>query len=256
MKSFSALLLTLAAVALGGCSSDAAAVGEPGAEERPSGRRVSLVYINDVHAQLEPHPELFWSGDQEEYVLDAGGLSRVATVFNQLREDRPGELLFIDGGDTIQGSGPAAWTDGRVVVEPTNALGLDVAIPGNWSIAYGTDLWKKRAAEFDHEIVAANMFDEESGEPLFDPYVVREVNGIRIGIIGYTEPDIPTRQPPHLSEGLAFQADQVLPLLVAELRETHRVDLVVVADAYRAAQSRPAGRDARRRRCRPVGRYA
>ncbi len=192
-------------------------------------RRVSLVYINDVHAQLEPHPELFWYGDQEEYVRDAGGLSRIATVFNRLRDERPGELLFIDGGDTIQGSGPAAWTEGKVVVEPTNALGLDVGIPGNWSVAYGEDAWRALTAEFKHPIIAANMRDEETGELLFAPYLVKEINGVRVGIIGFTEPDIPTRQPPHLSEGLAFDAQQVLPPLVAELREEHKVDLVVLA---------------------------
>src|SRR5690606_3836172 len=124
---------------------DTAAV-ESSDRPQPNTRRVSLVYINDVHAQLEPHPELFWENGEEEFVTAAGGLSRVATVFNRLRAERPDELLFIDGGDTIQGSGPAAWTDGQVVVEPTNALGLDVAIPGNWAVAYGTQAWKQRAA--------------------------------------------------------------------------------------------------------------
>ena len=192
-------------------------------------RRVSLVYVNDIHAQLEPHPELFWSGGQEEFVRDAGGLSRMATLFNRLRSERPDELLFIDGGDTIQGSGPAAWSEGKVVVEPMNALGLDVAIPGNWSVAYGAEAWKARTSEFNYSMVAANMRDKKNGELLFAPYLVKEVNGIRIGIIGFTEPDIPTRQPPHMSEGLAFQAREVLPPLVRELRSGHQVDLVVLA---------------------------
>lgn len=193
-------------------------------------RRVSLVYINDVHAQLEPHPELFWSdGRGEEYVRDAGGVSRIATVFKQLRESRPNDLIFIDGGDTIQGSGPAAWTQGKVVVEPMNALGLDVAIPGNWSVAYGANPWKARAREFDYPIVTANMFDAATGKPLFAPYVITERNGVRVGIIGFTEPDIPTRQPPHMSEGLSFGDTEVLQPLVDELRERRRVDVVVVA---------------------------
>ncbi len=212
-----------------GSSSPAASAAEREDAKAVGSRRASIVYINDVHAQLEPHPELFWSGAEEEYVRDAGGLSRIATVFNRLRAERPGELLFVDGGDTIQGSGPAAWTEGKVVVDPMNALGLDVAIPGNWSIAYGPSPWKTRAQEFTYEVVAANMRDGQSGELLFEPYTIRTINGIRFGIIGFTEPDIPTRQPPHLSEGLAFQAEEVLPPLVSELREEHRVDVVVLA---------------------------
>lgn len=190
-------------------------------------RRVSLGYITDVHAQLEPHPELFWRDGKEEYVRDVGGLSRIATVFNELRTQRPGEVLFIDGGDTIQGSGPAAWTDGQVVVDPMNALGLDFAVPGNWSVVYGADAWKKRAAEFDYKMLAANMADEK-GELLFDPYAIKEINGVRLGIIGFTEPDIPVRQPPYMSDGLKFQNTEVLQPLIDELRQEKKVDIVVL----------------------------
>lgn len=195
---------------------------------RDRSTRVTIAYVNDIHAQLEPHAELFWSGGKEEYVRNAGGLSRIATVFKQLRQQQPGEVLFVDGGDTIQGSGPAAWTDGKVVVNPMNALGLDIAIPGNWSVAYGADAWKARVADFNYEMIAANMTDRETGELLSKPYTIREVNGIRIGVIGFTEPEIATRQPPHLSEGLAFQAEEVLQPLVDKLRKQEKVDLVVL----------------------------
>lgn len=191
-------------------------------------RRVTIAYINDLHAQLEPHPELFWSSGTEEYVRDVGGISRIATLIKQLREERPDEVLFIDGGDTIQGSGPAAWTDGKVVVEPMNALGLDLAIPGNWSVAYGAQAWKERAAEFEYPVIAANMLDAENGKPLFSPYLIREINGVRIGIIGFTDPDIGTRQPPHLSEGLTFLADEILQPLVDRLYEEEDVDTVIL----------------------------
>jgi 2',3'-cyclic-nucleotide 2'-phosphodiesterase (5'-nucleotidase family) len=204
-----------------------AAEGESAGKKPDAGRRVSLAYITDRHAQLEPHPELFWRGDKEEYVRNAGGLSRIATVFKELRAQRPGEVLFIDGGDTIQGSGPAAWTQGGVVVAPMNSLGLDLAIPGNWSVTYGAEAWKQRSSEFNYQIIAANMADD-SGKPLFAPFVIKEINGLRLGIIGYTEPDIPTRQPPFMSKGLKFQGSEVLQPLVDELRQKKKVDLVVV----------------------------
>jgi len=211
-----------------------AAVGPvPHLSAEPEGtdplRRVTIAYINDIHAQIEPHPELFWADGREEAVRNVGGLSRIATVFNELRRNQPGEVLFIDGGDTIQGSGPASWTDGKVVVEPMNALGLDLAIPGNWSVTYGKDAWLERVAEFDYPMIAANMRDAETGELLHEPYFVKELNGVRVGVIGFTEPQIPTRQPPHMSAGLAFDGASVLQPLVDELREEEAVDLVVIA---------------------------
>jgi len=196
------------------------------ADSKP--RRLSLVFINDIHAQLEPHPELFWSGDRDEFVENVGGLARIATVFNRLRAERPDDLVFIDGGDTIQGSGPAAWTEGRVVVEPMNALGLDFAIPGNWSVAHGAPAWRARSSEFKYPMIAANMRDKDSGELLFKPYLIKKVNGVKVGFLGFTDPEIPSRQPPHLSEGLGFDGEEVLPGYVAELREKHKVDLVVL----------------------------
>ncbi len=198
------------------------------AADEPTPRRVSLAFINDVHAQIEPHPELFWSAGAEEYVKDVGGLARVATVFNRLRAERPGETVFIDGGDTIQGSGPAAWTKGQSVVEPMNALGLDFAIPGNWFVAYGADAWNKAVAGFKHPMIAANVRDERTGELIHEPYIVKEVNGVRIGFVGFTDPEVPHRQPPHLSKGLALDGEDALPRYIAELREKQRVDLVVL----------------------------
>lgn len=197
-------------------------------ESKSEPRRVSLVFVNDIHAQLEPHPELFWSGGRDEYVEGVGGLARMATLFNRLRAERADELVFIDGGDTIQGSGPAAWTEGQVVVEPMNALGLDLAIPGNWSVAYGATAWRDRTADFTYPMIAANMRNKGSDELLFKPYLIKKVSGVKVGFLGFTDPEIPTRQPPHLSEGLALDDESILPQYIAELRDEHKVDLLVL----------------------------
>ncbi len=42
-------------------------------------KKFSIAFINDIHAQLEPHPELFWDGDDAEREYRAGGLSRIAS---------------------------------------------------------------------------------------------------------------------------------------------------------------------------------
>ncbi len=226
MKKFLATLvggIAAASLATSAVSAASAPIGNVSTDQR----RVSLAYVTDIHAQLEPHPELFWHDGNEEYVRDVGGLSRIATVFNELRAQRPGEMVFIDGGDTIQGSGPAAWTNGKVVVEPMNSLGLDLAVPGNWSVVYGAEAWKERAAEFNYQMIAANMADE-SGKLLFEPYAIKEINGVRLGIIGFTEPDIPVRQPPFMSEGLTFENAEVLQPLVDKVRQQEGVDVVVI----------------------------
>jgi len=188
----------------------------------------SIAFVNDIHAQLEPHPELYWHGDKVERVHNAGGLSRIATAFKKLEADRPQGLLKIDGGDTFQGSGPGAWTKGEVMVRPLNALALDFAIPGNWSVAYGADQLRQLSTQVKHQIIAANIYDANTGQRTFKPYAIKEIDGVKVGLVGFTDPDVPSRQPPHMSEGLSFHAANDLQPLIDELRDQKQVDLVVL----------------------------
>lgn len=190
-------------------------------------KRFSIAYVNDIHTQLEPHPELYWR-DQAERVHGAGGLSRIATAMQRFENERPHGMLRIDGGDTFQGSGPGAWTGGEVMIRPMNALKLDVAIPGNWAVAYGSKQLRKLRDALNYPIIAANIFDEPTGERTFEPYQIREVGGVKVGLIGFTDPDVPTRQPPHLSEGLSFREADVLQPLIDKMRNEEGAEVVVL----------------------------
>lgn len=189
---------------------------------------ITIAYFADLHAQLEPHPDLFWSAGRDE-TATAGGVSRLAAAIASLRGERPGRTLVFDGGDTIQGSAAAAWTEGRAVVPPLNALGLDFAVPGNWEVVYGKAALLERAGEFRHPLIAANIRDAGTKELLFEPYIVRELDGVRIAVIGLTDPDVPERQPPSYSRGLIFDGPEVLPPLIAKVREQEHADVVAVA---------------------------
>ena len=134
----------------------------------------------------------------------------------------------MDAGDTIQGSAAAAWTEGKAVVAPVNALKLDLGIPGNWEVVYGAKVLEERAGEFRHPLIAANMRDAETKKLVFPPYLVKEVGGVRIGVIGFTDPDVPERQPPSYSKGLTFEKSDVIQPLIDELRRKEKADVVVL----------------------------
>ena len=188
---------------------------------------VSLIYIADLHAQLEPHDEFFWHNDKD-VTATAGGVARIATAVEAIRKERPGRVLFMDAGDTIQGSAAAAWTEGKAVVAPINTLKLDLGIPGNWEVVYGAKVLEERAGEFRHPLIASNLRDAETKKRIFPPYLVKEVGGVRIGVIGFTDPDVPERQPPSYSKGLAYDGADVLPPLSDELRRNEKAEVVVL----------------------------
>lgn len=87
---------------------------------------------------------------------------------------------------------------------------------------------RERLAQFDHQIFASNLYDEQSGERLFEPYILRDMGGVRVAVIGYTDPDVPERQPPAYSTGLTYTGAEELPPLIDEVRNEHDADVVLL----------------------------
>lgn len=210
----SMIIAGAASFALAAC----AATG-PGKAARPdsTARQVTLLFVADLHAQLRAHPELFWEGG-EERIEEAGGFARLAAAVSRIRDERGGDVLVLDGGDTLQGSAEAALTEGGAVIPALNAIGFDLGVPGNWEVVFGPEVLRKRATEIAHPLVAANVRDRATGQRLFEPWQIREVAGVKVGVIGFTDPDVPFRQPPAYSEGLRYDGDEELAALVKEVR--------------------------------------
>lgn len=190
--------------------------------------RLTLIQQNDTHAQMEPHWEHFWRNGRPEY-RRAGGYARAATIVRQIKEETDGSAILVDCGDTIHGTGPAQWTRGAAVVPALNAMGVELMTPGNWDFGFGPEVLRQRCAEMAFPLIASNVDDAESGEPLFAATEVREIGGLQVGFIGVTLPSIPDTMPAVFSAGLRFtSAVGPVQRAVARLRRGDGVDLVVV----------------------------
>lgn len=196
------------------------------AQESPS-RRITLLVMADLHAQLKTHPELFWNGETS-WIEPAGGLARVAGYVEALRTANPTQTLFIDLGDTFQGSGPASLSEGFSLVGPMNALKPDMALPGNWEVAYGASGMLKLTKALDYPIVAANVYDQKTKALVFPPYILADLGGVRVAVIGYTDPDVPKRQPPSYSRGLGYAGPDVISPFIEAVRKKG-ADVVILA---------------------------
>ena len=219
-------LLGLGLLLAAGCARSTRAGPRPRAAA--ARKHVTVLYVADLHAQLRAHPELFWR-DGAERLETAGGFARVAAAIDAIRRERgAGNVLVLDAGDTLQGSAEAALTEGAALVAPLNALGLEGGVPGNWEVAYGPDVLRTRAGQLAFPLFAANLRDAGTGERLFAPYLVKEVAGVRVAVVGYTDPDVPRRQPPAYSRGLRYDGPEELPALVREVREARGADVVLL----------------------------
>ena len=134
-----------------------------------------------------------------------GGFAHLATLVKQLKADRPGAWL-LDGGDTWQGSATALWTQGQDMVDAAKLLGVDI-MTGHWDFTYGeerikTIVEKDFAGKID--FLAQNVKTSDFGDPVFKPFVIKEMNGVAVAVIGQAFPYTPIANPAWLVPNWTF----------------------------------------------------
>jgi len=149
-----------------------------------------------------------------------GGFAHLATLVKQLKASRPGALL-LDGGDTWQGSATALWTNAQDMVDCAKLLGVDV-MTGHWEFTYGMKRVKQIVdGDFAGRIdfIAQNVKTADFGDPVFRPYVQREINGVACAIIGQAFPYTPIANPRYLVADWSFGIqDESMQKVVNEVR--------------------------------------
>jgi S-sulfosulfanyl-L-cysteine sulfohydrolase len=197
---------------------------------------VTFIHMGDVHGHMVPRPSLY----AKTPGATEGGLARMMTAINEIRARRTrGKTLLINTGDTIQGSAEALFTRGQALVDVLNRFRIDAYTPGNWDWVYGVDraleLFAGPAPKAPWKALAANAyFDGEpyadrNGDRVLPPYLIREIDGVKIGIIGFTTDRGPQVVGRGVTRGVRFtKGDAELKELVPLLREREQVALVVV----------------------------
>jgi len=192
----------------------------------PAQVTLTLLGTTDIHGSIEP---IDYYANQPAN----RGLAKIATLIRHERAARPNALL-LDSGDTIQGT-PLAYYFAREdtrkpnpTIAAMNALGYDAAALGNHEFNFGLEVLWKAKGEARFPILAANLSQEyKGGVRYFRPYIIKNVAGVRVGIVGFVTPGVPRWEIPAHYRGYQFEpivdtARRVIP----EVRK--KADLVVV----------------------------
>ena len=147
---------------------------------------VTILYTNDIHTYIDNNV-----GEGNENGLT---YSKVAGYKNSL----DGALL-VDAGDAIQGTAYGSMDEGATITKLMNAAGYDAATLGNHEFDYDMEgcLAAIDAAEFPY--ISCNFYHEKNGVPgenVLDSYVVLEVNGVKVALVGITTPESFTKSTP------------------------------------------------------------
>ena len=158
-----------------------------------------------------------------------GGFAHLATLVKRLRDSRPGALL-LDGGDTWQGSGVSLWTRGQDMIDAQLALGVDI-MTAHWEFTYGEER-VRQVVDGDFkgriEFLAQNVSTADFNDPVFKASVLREINGVPVGIVGQAFPYTPIAHPRYFTPDWTFGIqEQALQKQVDEIR-TRGAKIVVL----------------------------
>lgn len=153
-------------------------------------KTISLIHTTDLHGHILPTRS--YGGTS-----DLGGLARCATLIRKWRRENPDSLL-LDIGDVYQGTPASHASEGKLMIELFNRLGYDAWTLGNHEFDWGPDVVKRNLAQSKPTVLAANL--KAGGKPIGNaegdwksvrPWVIREVAGFRIALIGLVTPGLP-----------------------------------------------------------------
>jgi S-sulfosulfanyl-L-cysteine sulfohydrolase len=113
-----------------------------------------------------------------------GGLDRIATVVKAVRAERGSDrVLFLDGGDSWQGSLTANRTKAQDMVDCLKLLEPD-AMTGHWEFTYGEARLRELIERLGTPFLALNVRDNEWQEPVFDAYKLFDKGSVRVAVLG------------------------------------------------------------------------
>jgi len=182
---------------------------------RADQKEIRILYLNDFHGFAEPYKPF---GSDEML----GGIAYLASKVNSLRSEKPSVLLA--AGDMMQGNNWANLSQGESVIELMNAMKFDAMVLGNHEFDFGQDILKKRISEASFPVLGANV----EGINGLKPYIVMEISGVRIGIIGVVTEDTPVSTHPRNVGGLKFiKADESVKKYEEELQRETDILLVL-----------------------------
>jgi len=161
------------------------------AESDSIGEEVTIIYTNDIHSYID---NVVKDGDGN---ITGDGLrfSKIAAMVNDLKADGK-NVLLVDAGDEVQGDVYGAMDEGVTIIDIMNAVGYNLATPGNHDFDYGMFQFMKNIDSAQFPYVSCNFRTVKTGDPVLPAYKILEAGGKKIAFVGVTTPDTITSSTP------------------------------------------------------------
>ena len=149
-------------------------------------------WADDDAPQMKKDLVVLFTSDVHCGIDQGFGYAGLVAIRDSLKKTN--HVLLVDNGDAIQGEPVGTMTTGDAIITLMNSVGYDIAIPGNHEFDYGMDRFLELAGKARFPYISCN-FNKE-GELVFEPYVIKEFDGVKVAFVGVTTPKTITSSTP------------------------------------------------------------
>lgn len=136
------------------------------------GQSLVLLHTNDTHSNIDSD------------AAGIGGILPRMAIIDSVRKAEK-NVLLIDAGDMVQGTLYFKFFKGDVEYPLFNMMNYDVRILGNHEFDNGLDELARHYKNVKGARLSANYdFSDTPAKGLFDPYVIKKIDGRKVGIMG------------------------------------------------------------------------
>ena len=228
MKKLTKLWALLLAVAMvlsmaAGCNKVEPAPTEPSDEVATTPvetLEIQVLATSDLHGKFVPY----------DYALNAesagGSAAQIATFISEVKTDN---TVVIDCGDTVQGNSAELFFEDDIhpMIQGLNLMNYDVWVAGNHEFNYGVDTLRSLAADFEGDFLCGNVYDAE-GATLGANYVIKEIEGVKVAIIGMVTPNIVRWDAQNLKDYTVTDPVEETRKVIDEIKDD--VDIIIAAE--------------------------
>src|SRR6266487_1465006 len=205
---------------------------------------ISILHTTDLHGHILPTFD--YDGNP-----DRGGLARCATQITRWRRENSNSIL-IDVGDVYQGTDVSLRNKGALMIDLLNHLEYDAWVVGNHEFDWGMECFEHALEQSNMPVLAANMLMEQKPAGQFpdanhpfakiQPFILKEIAGIKLAIVGVTTPGMAFWLWPEFTRGLDFR-HPVEPVRRAIARAKNDGADAIVLTGHMGLKTRTGGDD-------------
>ena len=149
---------------------------------------IDLITTNDIHGVVQDQKAYFMNPQYPPNIVGGAGFYK---YINNLNDEN---LIVLDGGNFFQGSNLGIQDKGKTMIDWMNMLDYDAFVPGQYDFIFGMDNLNKITNNANFEILGSNLNSNNCINNL-KPYIIKEVQGIKVGILGIINSEIPELVP-------------------------------------------------------------